>query len=187
MRRSDGSRSVAMAGVAWFQLAVGTAIAALWLVLLVTRQVPEIVEGRVDIWFHVVAELATAALLVTAGLALRRDHDEARVRSGVALGALGYSVVNSPGYFAEAGAWAAVGMFGLLALATVAVVRRLVRAETAGQPVAWSHSSIRANRSLRTCRRISAWAWRRRSSSERTSSGGTGTGRPSSSSDTNTR
>jgi hypothetical protein len=44
----------------------------------------------------------------------------------VALGALLYTVVNSSGYFAEAGVWAMVAVFGLLALLSLAAVTRLL-------------------------------------------------------------
>ena len=56
--------------VAWFDIAVGAAIAGLWTMLLATRQIPEIAEGRTDIWFHITAELVTAALPATKSIRL---------------------------------------------------------------------------------------------------------------------
>jgi hypothetical protein len=104
--------------VAWFQVVVGVAVAGLWAVLLATGQVPEVAEGRVDIWFHVAAELAMAGLLVGAGAALLRRAPRAGLLSALALGWVGYSAVNSPGYYAQTGDWAAVVMFGLVLAAT---------------------------------------------------------------------
>jgi hypothetical protein len=100
--------------VAWFQVVVGVAVAGLWAVLLTTGQVPEVVEGRVDIWFHIAAELAMAVLLVAADGALLRRVPRAGLLSALALGWLGYSAVNSPSYYAQTGDWAVVGMFGLV-------------------------------------------------------------------------
>jgi membrane protein DedA with SNARE-associated domain len=106
--------------VGWGQVIIGTAIAALWLLLLVTGQVPEIDEGRIGIWFHIAAELILAMVLIGAGLALLRKRARARLLTALALGALGYSAVNSPGWYAERGEWAMVGLFALVVCATVA-------------------------------------------------------------------
>jgi hypothetical protein len=127
--------------VGWGQVIIGAAIAALWLLLLVTGQVPEINEGRIGIWFHLAAELLLAAVLVAAGLALLRRRAPARLLSAVALGALGYSAVNSPGWYAERGEWAMVGMFALVVCATVAAFGWVWRSELAAQEHPLSNSS----------------------------------------------
>lgn len=115
-----------MKHVAWFQLAVGVAIVGLWATLLATGQVPEIAAGHRDIWFHLLAEAATSALLISAGFALwRSDGQRARLVSAVASGALLYTCLNSAGYYAEQGQWAPVTMFAALAAGTVAAVARL--------------------------------------------------------------
>ena len=105
--------------VGWFLLAVGVSIAALWTLLLATGEVPEVTQGRGDIWFHIAAELAAAVLLVTAGAAVLRRTTRSRTLAALALGALAYTVVNSPGYYAERGDWAVVGMFAVLLAATL--------------------------------------------------------------------
>lgn len=113
--------------VAWFQIVVGIAVAGLWAALLASGQVPEVQAGRVEIWFHLTAELTMAGLLVTAGAAVLRRTPRAGVLSVLALGWLGYSAVNSPGYYAEAGDWAAVGMFGFVVAATAGALTVLSR------------------------------------------------------------
>jgi hypothetical protein len=102
--------------VAGFLLVVGVGIAGLWIVLLAAGQVPEVAEGRVDIWFHIAAELLTAGLLVAAGVALLRRSARARLLAAVSLGALVYTAINSPGYYAQSGDVAMVGMFALVLL-----------------------------------------------------------------------
>jgi hypothetical protein len=72
--------------VAWFQIVIGVAVAGLWTVLLATGQVSEVQEGRVDIWFHIAAELVMAGLLLAAGVAVadkRADLGGADVNGGV--------------------------------------------------------------------------------------------------------
>jgi hypothetical protein len=122
--------------VACLQLVVGMALVAVWSLLLATGQVPEVQQGRVDIWFHVAAEMVMAGLLLAAGTALLRRAPRARLLSALALGWLGYSAVNSPGYYAQTGEWAVVGMFGLAMAATAGAVTVLWRQapETAAPP-----------------------------------------------------
>jgi hypothetical protein len=131
--------------VGWFLIVVGGSIAVLWAVLLATEQVPEVSEGRVDIWFHLVAEFVAASLLVAAGLAILRGTPRAPLMAGVAVGALGYTAINSAGYYAEAGEWPPVVMFALLTAATVLVCLRLAQffavAGGGSKPTAGSTSS----------------------------------------------
>jgi peptidoglycan/LPS O-acetylase OafA/YrhL len=114
--------------IGWFLLLVGVAIAGLWAVLLSTGQVVEIQQGRLDILFHLAAEFATAALLVVAGLATLRRTRRSPLLAGIALGALGYTAVNSAGYYADASDWATVGMFAVISALTVTAAAALLRA-----------------------------------------------------------
>ena len=115
--------------VVWFQLTMGVAITALWTVLLLTGQVPEVQQGRVDIWFHVGAELAMAGLLLAGGIAVLRQAERGRMLSALALGWLGYSALNSPGYYAQSGDWPIVGMCVLVAGAAAAAFVALCKRE----------------------------------------------------------
>jgi peptidoglycan/LPS O-acetylase OafA/YrhL len=118
--------------VGWFLLLVGVAIAGLWALLLVTGQVPEVEAGRIDIWFHIAAEVGAAALLVVAGLMVLRDGPHARVLAGMALGALAYTATNSAGYYAEADEWPVVAMFAVILLTSILAASRLVRPSRSG-------------------------------------------------------
>lgn len=107
--------------VGWFQIVIGVAIIGLWVMLLATRQVPQIPAGNRDIWFHLTAELLTAALLAGAGTwLLTTGTDAARTLSAFALGALLYTTINSPGYYADRQEWSMVTMFVVLASVTAA-------------------------------------------------------------------
>jgi hypothetical protein len=118
--------------VAWFQLMVGLLMAAVWPVLIATGEVPEIAEGQRAIWFHLAAESLTAGLLIAAGALILagRVRQIAVPLSTLALGALLYTAVNSPGYYADQGHWFMVAIFAALTVATaLAVVASLRRVQ----------------------------------------------------------
>ena len=118
----------ALTFVGWFEIVIGVGVAGLWATLLATHQVPEVAEGRRDIWFHIGAEILTAALLIAAGIAvLTLGSQAAAVVAAIGLGALAYTTINSPGYYADLGQWLTVAMFGLLTAATIATSVILVR------------------------------------------------------------
>lgn len=113
--------------VAWFQFGVGIAIVWLWIVLLISEQVPEIEAGETEIWFHITAELLTGILLIWSGRrGLRRPGP---VLSALALGALLYTSIASAGYYADRGEWVVVALFGALVAATVLAARAVLRSE----------------------------------------------------------
>lgn len=66
--------------------------------------------------FHLAAEFATAALLIMGGTGLLLGKSWARFLSAVALGMLLYTVMVSPGYFAQSGQRARAAMFAALLL-----------------------------------------------------------------------
>jgi hypothetical protein len=118
-----------MRWVAWYLLAVGSGIAVLWTVLLVTRQVPEVQDGDMAIRFHLAAEAVLASSLIGAGVALLAGGGvQARVLAGVGLGALVYSALNSPGYYAAQRRWDMVAFFGVVVAATAAALVVVLRA-----------------------------------------------------------
>ena len=136
-----------MRGLAWFQIVVGAAMAALWTVLVVAGEVPEIPAGQLDIYFHLAAELITAGLLVAAGTTLlRRGLARGRLLSAFALGALLYTTVNSPGYYADLGEWAPVVMFGALAAVTAGLFVRLILRATTDTEHTEAHPPVPAGR-----------------------------------------
>lgn len=112
---------------AWFQILVGIAVIGWWTVAAATNGITELEEGRIDIVFHVAAELLMACLLISAGrtVLLRGTTPAGALLSGLALGALTYSSINSPGYFAEQGDWWAVVVFAAIGAAAAVTARSL--------------------------------------------------------------
>jgi hypothetical protein len=106
-------------------LFIGVGMIGQWLFFLATGQVPELETEPVRIRFHLAAEFMTAIALLASGVALLTGQPWGRWFYLLAAGMLLYTVIVSPGYFAQKGQWAFVGMFAvvlLLALIGVALV-----------------------------------------------------------------
>ncbi|HXF62326.1 MAG TPA: hypothetical protein VNK95_11960 [Caldilineaceae bacterium] len=109
---------------AGYGILVGLLMIGQWLFFLATGQVPELQSEPWQIYCHLAAEFVTAAGLIFSGVALLRGLVWARATYLVAAGMLLYSVIASPGYFAQQGQWTMVAMFaGLLVLALVSIVQ----------------------------------------------------------------
>lgn len=113
---------------AWCSVLIGALMVAQWTLFLALGMVPEVQTEPIRLGFHVAAEVATALGLVIAGLGLLRRRTWARDAALVANGLLLYTVIVSPGYFAERGEWPLVGMFGGLMVLAVASIVQLRRA-----------------------------------------------------------
>jgi peptidoglycan/LPS O-acetylase OafA/YrhL len=106
-----------------YALVVGMGMIGQWLFFLATEQVPELKTEPLRIRFHLVAEFATAIALLVGGIALLTHQSWGQWFYLLAVGMLLYTVIVSPGYFAEKGQWAFVGMFAVvLLLALVSIV-----------------------------------------------------------------
>jgi peptidoglycan/LPS O-acetylase OafA/YrhL len=106
-----------------FAIVVGAGMIGQWLFFLATGQVPELKTEPYRIRFHLAAEFATAIALLVGGIALLTGQTWGRWFYLLAVGMLLYTVIVSPGYFAEKGQWAFVGMFAIvLLLALVSIV-----------------------------------------------------------------
>ena len=108
-----------------FAIITGLGMIAMWATSYVTKQIPELESEPIRIKFHLAAEFATALLLIVAGIGLFTNLKWAVSVYPVALGMLLYTVIVSPGYFAQKGQWGYVVMFGLifiLALISLIVV-----------------------------------------------------------------
>ncbi|MGD2207104.1 MAG: hypothetical protein PVH17_10020 [Anaerolineae bacterium] len=106
-----------------FAVIIGASIIGQWAVFLATGQVPELQIEPYRIRFHLAAEFATALALLVSGVALLTDQAWGQWLYLLAAGMLLYTVIVSPGYFAQKGQWAFVGVFAVvLLLALVSIV-----------------------------------------------------------------
>jgi hypothetical protein len=106
-----------------FALVTGAAMIGQWALFLATGQVPELETEPLRIRFHLAGEFVTALALLAGGIALLTGQAWAGWLYPLAIGMLLYTVMVSPGYFAEKRQWAFVGMFAvILLLALVSLV-----------------------------------------------------------------
>ncbi len=85
-----------------------------WVFSLVRKQVPELETEPIRIRFHLAAEFTTAIALLVGGSGLLADSSWGVHVYLVSMGMLLYTVIVSPGYFAQRGEWPMVGMFAVL-------------------------------------------------------------------------
>jgi len=108
-----------------FAIVVGVMMIAQWSITIGKKRVPgpeagaTSGRGPIEMRFHWAAEFATAALLIAGGSALLLDCAWATSIYLVSVGMLVYTVINSPGYFAQRREWAMVCMFSVILLLAV--------------------------------------------------------------------
>ena len=111
---------------AWYGIIVGLLIVLQWIFFLSTGAVPELQTTPRAIAFHIAAEMILALTLIVGGAATLRSKQWGKNILLLALGMAIYSEINSPGYFAQIGQWALVGMFAGLLLGAVWSARVLL-------------------------------------------------------------
>jgi hypothetical protein len=114
---------------------VSALVVGQWGFFLAAGEVPQLEDAPREIGFHLAAELIMALVLLVGSVGLLRSWHWAPAVFLVGAGMVVYSVINSPGYFAQKGQWGLVAMFVVLLVLTVAAVVVLVRsAGAARQP-----------------------------------------------------
>jgi hypothetical protein len=111
----------------WYSIIVGFLMLAQWSYFIAAGQVPELQTEPLRIAFHLAAEAATALALIVSGIALLQKRAWARTAGFTALGMLTYTVIVSPGYFAQQGVRPLVGMFAVLLALAIVSLRLLAR------------------------------------------------------------
>ena len=111
---------------------VGILMLAQWAFFIIAGQVPELKTEPIGIAFHLAAEAITALGLIFAGFGLLNKKVWAQNAARIMLGMLIYTVIVSPGYFAQQGAWYLVVMFALLLI--LAIISLIQLARSAARP-----------------------------------------------------
>ena len=112
---------------AWYGISVGALIILQWIFFLATNSVPQLETAPWEIGHHIAAELLLALTLLAGGIGALRSLQWGKKILLVALGMAIYSEVNSPGYFAQLGQWALVGMFAMLLIGAALSVMALLK------------------------------------------------------------
>jgi hypothetical protein len=103
-----------------YSIVIGVGMLVQWLMSYLTKQIPELVTEPIRIAFHIGGEVATAALLIVAGVGLLRGAKWGKPAYYLASGMLLYTAIVSPGYFAQMGNLAWVGIFAVIILLVLA-------------------------------------------------------------------
>jgi len=77
--------------------------------------------------FHITGEFTTAILLIAAAVGLWLDDQWAKILAPIALGMLLYTVIVSPGYYAQLNNLPMVGVFLILVILTVIAIMTLFK------------------------------------------------------------
>ncbi|MBN1369759.1 MAG: hypothetical protein JW954_05940 [Dehalococcoidaceae bacterium] len=119
--------------VSIFVITVGVLMIGQWAITIISRGVPKPEEdpvsgrGFFDMLFHWSAEFITAIMLIASGAGLLLETSWGNTVYLIATGMLIYTVINSPGFFAQQRKWPVVGMFIvilMLAVISLAIVIR---------------------------------------------------------------
>jgi len=98
---------------------IGIGIIGLWIMLITTNQVPEFETEPTSIVFHITIECIMGIFSILCGLWLFQKRKHFKELILFTNGLLGYSVVNSSGYYVELGEYAMIIMFTFILLFTL--------------------------------------------------------------------
>jgi hypothetical protein len=107
-----------------FAIFVGLLMIVQWTITIFKKQVagPEAGlagRGKTEMGFHWAAEFVTAILLIISGISLLSNTGWGKTAFLVAVGMLVYTVINSPGYFAQQRKWPMVILFAFLLVLSI--------------------------------------------------------------------
>lgn len=97
-----------------FSIIIGIGMIGQWGVSYAKKQIPELKTEPIRIWFHIVAEMVTAILLIIGGTGLIAQLEWGTYIFLISMGMLFYTAIVSPGYFAQRGQWSWLIMFSIL-------------------------------------------------------------------------
>lgn len=122
--RNDHRVTAGLWYVVVVSVGVGIAMPAWWVVALTRGLVPEVAEGRRDIWFHIGAEMLTGVMLIAGGIATAVSPEAgwSGMLSTFGWGLLVYTLIQSPGYYVDRGERQMVAMFGMIWLFVVPAI-----------------------------------------------------------------
>lgn len=96
-----------------YSIFMGVSMIGMWLMFWSTGEIPELETEPIRIGAHLAAEFATAFLLITAGVSILKRCEIGLNLFQVSMGMLIYTLIQSPGYFAQQADIEFVVMFGV--------------------------------------------------------------------------
>ncbi|ERJ13257.1 hypothetical protein [Haloplasma contractile] len=99
-----------------FSMIIGTCMLSMWIMFLVTGQIPELETIPKEIIMHILIESITAILLITSGVGLLKRTNWSDNLYLFTSGMLCYTLVNSAGYYLQTNDFIFIVMFGVFLL-----------------------------------------------------------------------
>ena len=113
---------------AYFAIFVGISIIGVWTMLYITGSIPELNTEPIRIWMHLIAEMTTGIVLILGAYGLLRNKRWGYNTYLISMGMLIYTLIVSPGYYAEKGNYLFVGIFIIMAfLAIMLIITSLIK------------------------------------------------------------
>ena len=100
--------------LAFFAILMGISIIGIWILFYLTGSIPEIYSEPARIGMHLLAEALTGFGLILGGFGLFKSEKWGYRIYLISMGMLLYTLICSPGYYAQKGNYIFVGMFGAL-------------------------------------------------------------------------
>lgn len=113
-----------------YSIFIGISMIGLWVMFWLTWEIPELSTEPIRIGMHLAAEFSTAVLLLVGGITLLKGYERSINIFQISMGMLIYTLIQSPGYYAQQGDLAFVGMFAVfLIIALILTGFSLIRSE----------------------------------------------------------
>lgn len=105
-----------------YSIIIGIAMLGMWMMFVATDQVPELKTAFYEIGLHIIGEVITALALIIGGYALFTNKKWGLQAYMLSMGMLLYTLIVSPGYYAQRDNIVMVGMFVVFFLIAIIFV-----------------------------------------------------------------
>ncbi len=102
-----------------YSMFIGVCMLGMWAVFVSMGQVPELVTSPIQVSLHIIGEAATAVALLIGGYGVWARKKWGLQAYMLSMGMLLYTLIVSPGYYAQSGNLAMVGMFAVFFIIAV--------------------------------------------------------------------
>ncbi len=99
-----------------YSMFIGISMIVMWTMFYINGQIPELSSEPIQIGMHLTAEFTTSVMLIIGGIGLLNNWSKAIYIFQFSMGMLIYTLIQSPGYFAQQGYLSFMGMFGIFML-----------------------------------------------------------------------
>ncbi|MFX1327580.1 MAG: hypothetical protein ACFE91_05480 [Promethearchaeota archaeon] len=88
-----------------YTILIGITMLAMWLLLLIKKEVPELKTKPTQIFFHLIAEFLTAVMLIIGGIGFITNQSWGLIIFFIAIGMAIYSTINAAGFYGQLKEW----------------------------------------------------------------------------------